>query len=446
MSTPRSRHSARQGPSNNLRTQFLTHALRSVVLPITLSGGIAFFLLTYLLDRIETNVARYSDAYVSDIARAELMTQASNAARQIDSFLIDRITEIQVWASTRVLADAALAAHTRHVAEGLTTTPTMEIKSRFRVAKSLDIAPEADEYLRRQIASSPYFIKLLVSDRNGFNVALTDPTSHFVHSEERWWQEAWNQGMALGDVEHDDSSGLWSIDISVRIDEHGTNDPIGVMLAVLAIEPIHSIADWTAQASRGGRVQITTGGGVLIAETASDHALQRIMNPDINLVEQGEPLVRAAFSSRRTGYAVDQDWLMGYARIGGPDSGSARTGALTDIDWIVILQKAVALVHKPANALRAIDMALHDWRRILGMTISAAVVLSALFAIALSSRAARRYASSLQSVREMAENAEQGRKVSPTVVVHPKEIAQLSDAVYRLSRVFNVVVNRRAEP
>ena len=445
MNAPQRRQSARPGPSNNLRTQLFAHALLSVVLPITISGALVFFILSHLIDNIETKFARSRDAYTSDIARTELMAQARNAALQIDSFFASRISEAKGWASSRVVTDAALAAHIRHVAEGLTRTAIKDVENRFRTQKSLNTSPEADEYLRRQVASSPYFTEVFMSDRNGFNVALTDSTSEFVHSDEIWWQDTWKRGMTFGNLEYGDVSGLWSIDIAVRIDEPATNDPIGVMSAILAIESIQEIADWTAKTTRGGHVNVATSGGLLIAETSSGHAPERIMNADIDLLDEGDPSIRPAFLSTQPGYTVGQDWLTGYARTGTSAVGDSSTGRFANLDWLVILRKPVALVHKPNNALRAIDGALNDWRRILALTIAAAILLSALFAIALSSGAARRYTNSLRAIRELAEHTAQGKNVDPAVIDHPEEIARLNDAVHRLCRVFKVVINRSAK-
>ena len=445
MNTPQRRRSARPGPSNNLHTQLFSHALTSVVLPLTLTGSLAFFVLSHLLDGVETDMARSRDAYTHDVARTQLMAQAGTAAREVDVFLGDRIAEVMTWASNRMVADAVLAAHARHVAQGLPDTPIGELESRFRDGRRLNVSPEAEAYLRRQIASSAYFTEMLLCDRNGFMVAFTHPTNGFVQSDEIWWQEAWERGMAFGDVEFNDSSGLWSMDVALRIDEPATEDPIGVVKAVLAVEPIHRIADITARTTRGAHVRIATSGGALVAETASDHAPERIMNPEFNVRERGKASVRDAFASQRTGYAVDEHWLTGYSRTGGSEAREPTSARFVDIAWIVLLQMPTALVHKPNNALRAIDRALHDWRRTLAITIVTVLGLSALCAVAFASGTARRYAASLGAIRKMAEQAAQGKDVSATVIAHPAELAQLRDAVFRLSRVFKAVSDRTTQ-
>ena len=73
------------------------------------------------------------------------------------------------------------------------------------------------------------------------------------------------------------------------------------MKTVLAIEPVQKIADRAARDVPGGRVQVATGGGALIADTGSGHARERIMNEDANLREEGGPSVRASFAGERAG-------------------------------------------------------------------------------------------------------------------------------------------------
>ena len=442
MNAPQRTRGARPGPSNNLPTQLVSLALLSVALPVMVTGVLTFFFLTYHLDVIETNFVRSREAITNDIARTDLMAKASNTALQIDTFLLERIMEASAWASAGVVIDAALAAHGRHVAEGLTTAPADAVENRFRVRKSLDVSPEANAYLRNQVAVSPYFAEIFFTDRNGFNVALTNPTSDFVQSDEAWWQNAWNQGISVGKVEYDESAGVWSIDISVRIDEPGTKVSIGVMKAVLAIEPVQRIADGIAQITPGGRVQVATGGGALIAETSSGHARERIMNPEINLYEGGEPSVRAAFGSEHEGFVVDQDWLTSYARSGGHDTYASIDGRFSGFDWVIILQKPMVGIYESLSALRAIDDALRDWRQALAVAIGAMVLLSAIFAVALALGAARRYAASLQAIRELAENTAKGKNVVPPVIEHPEEIARVNDAVRHLGQVFTKVLKR----
>ena len=435
MNTPQRR-------GRSLRTQFVSHALLSIGLPVVLSGAIAFFFLTYHLEIIETSFTRSREALTHDIAGTDLRAQAENAARQLDTFLIERMVEAKAWASAPLVVEAAIAAHVRHAAEGLTEASIDAVEGRFRIEKSLGSAPHADTYLRQQIAASPYFAEVFFTDRNGYNVALTNPTSDFVQSDEDWWQNAWSHGLSVGEIEYDDSAGVWSVDISLRIVDPDTEQPVGVMKTVLAIEPVQRVADRTVQTIPGGRVQVTTGRGILIAETSSGHARERIMNPEINIQQQGEPSVRAAFGAERVGFATDETWLAGFARTGGRDTYAGVAERFTGFDWVVILERPVAGITGAISALAAIEDALRDWRRLLLLALGAMALVSVLLAVALAAGAARRLAGSMQAIREMAERSASGQVANAAAIERPVELARLNDAVNRLSQVLMSVLRR----
>ena len=214
--------------------------------------------------------------------------------------------------------------------------------------------------------------------------------------------------MSVDNIKYDESSKLWSIDISVRIDEPVDKKPVGVMKAVLSIETIQTFADRTAQTIPDGRVLIADGRGALIAETSSGHARERIMNPEVDLIRQSEPSVRAAFGSERAGSAVDRDWLTGYAHIGERATQTSAISRIEGLDWLVIVQQPIATIHAALPLLNAFENALRDWRRILVFAIGGAVLLIAAVAIGLALTVARRFTSALQAVCELAEYARPG--------------------------------------
>ena len=421
----------------SVRAQLISNALLGVALPAALAGGVALFLLTYHLDVIDADVDRSRRALTKEIARSELALRAGDTARQIDTFLISRILEAKVWAASPVVVDAARSAARRHRAEGLTNAAIEELESRFPTRKSLGLWTRADSRLRQQVAESPYFAEIFFTDRNGFNVAMTSQTSDFVQSDESWWKNAWAHGASVGEIEYDDSAGLWSVDIAIRIDSPDGDAPLGVMKTVLAIEAVQEIADRAARDVSVGRVIVATALGTLVAEPASGHDPRRIMNRDIDLRERGGPSTRASFDGERTGFAVGRNWLTGYARTGGREVYARTVGGFSGLDWIVIVQKPATAMHEPIAALRTIEDALRDWRLILAVAFVAMIVLCTGMAIALSAVTARRYASALGAVCEMADGAARGAPASTPVIEEPEEIVRVSDAVRRLSGLCN---------
>ena len=428
MSTPQ--YSARPGPQNNLQTQMLSRAFIGIVIPVALLGSIAFWVLSILLDGAEADFARSRGAIMDSVAGRELLGRARSTAWQVDSFFVRHITEAMSWAAAPVIVGAARAAHERHVAEGFTEADVRVIEDRFRDAKSLGTAPATETYLRRAVSASPYFTEIFFTDRNGFNVALTNSAGDFIQSDEDWWKDAWSQGIAIGEFERDDSAGTWSVPISVRLADPATQEPVGVMRAVLAIEPIQKIADRTAEAIPGGLVWIVTKDGVLIAEAASGQDRGGTANRDVISTEQ------EAVSLVAEGFAVHEDWLIGHARTGRPDTYAPIAARFSGFDWVVVVQQPVATVYRRIPALDVIDDTLRNWQGMLAIgTVSLVLCwIATTFAFAVGT--ARRYSDAIKTARELAESAEQGKTVSVAEIEHPREIAQLYDAVKELSRVY----------
>ncbi len=417
----------------SLRAQLVSNAVLGIAVPAALAGGVALFLLTDHLAVIDAGLDRSRQALTREIARSELAVRASDTARQIDTFLISRILEAKLWASSPIVIDAARSAARKHRAEGLTNAAIADVERRFPTRKTLGLWPRADSHLRQQVAESPYFAEIFFTDRNGFNVAMTNRTSDFVQSDESWWKSAWAHGASVGELRYDESAGVWSVDISLRIDSSDGQTPLGVMKMVLAIEAVQKIADLAAGDVSAGRVVVASGLGALIAETASGHDPQRIMSRDIDLREQGEPSTRAGFDGDRTGFAVGENWLTGYSRTGGHEVYARTVGGFSGLEWIVIVQKPVAAIHEPIAALRSIEDALRDWRLILAVAFGATIVLCTGMAIVLSVASARRYASALAAISEMADRAARGAPASWPVIEDPEEIVRVNDAVRRLS-------------
>ncbi len=187
-------------------------------------------------------------------------------------------------------------------------------------------------------------------------MALTNPTSDFVQSDEEWWQRAWSSGLSVGEIEFDESAGVLGLDLSVRIQDPGTGASIGVLKAVVSIRFVQAFADRLAfrlsapgqllhaqlaaarthgdsrpadPAETGFHLLVGSADGQLIAETRSRHARGRIMQPEINLLS-GESLGRfnqayggersGAFIANRDGQADQAEksgHLVAFARSGG---------------------------------------------------------------------------------------------------------------------------------
>ncbi len=88
------------------------------------------------------------------------------------------------------------------------------------------------------------FGELFITNKYGVNIGQTIRTSDYYQADEEWWQNSRQDGLYIGNVDFDDSSNIYSIDISIRIeDENG--DFIGIFKAVWNIEEINRLLGYS---------------------------------------------------------------------------------------------------------------------------------------------------------------------------------------------------------
>ena len=104
----------------------------------------------------------------------------------------------------------------------------------------------------------------------GANASQTGKTSDYRQDDESWWQVAVQEGIFVGDVDFDESAGIFAIEICLRID----NDQggfIGVMKAVMNIREVFEIVDSHAtSAEEDVAFALLTNDGRLIREGNGD--------------------------------------------------------------------------------------------------------------------------------------------------------------------------------
>jgi len=82
--------------------------------------------------------------------------------------------------------------------------------------------------------------EVFITNRYGANVAQTGKTTDYRQDDEEWWQRARADRVYVADVQYDESAGVYSVDICVRVDDDN-GDFIGVIKAVFDIEGIFTI-------------------------------------------------------------------------------------------------------------------------------------------------------------------------------------------------------------
>ena len=349
---------------------------------------------------------------------------AREGAIEIERKIGAQIRAAETRARHPRLRRAALERGESNERAGLTELTTEDIERAAQTHESLHAHDEATAVLKGWVEGDEAVAEIFFTDRHGFNVAASGRTSDFVQSDEAWWQAAWGHGIEVGDAGYDESAGVWSIDMSVRMEHEAQGRPVGVMKNVIDLAWLQETADEMARSSNGGRAYIAQASGMLIAETSSAHAEGRVGNPKVSIAQE-EPSTEHAFGGERSGVGEERgDWITGFA----------RTRSESGVDWVVIVQQrrnagqgaAGQLSRIAAYGARAEGTALAC---VLG---SAAMVL---LGACVGARAkGRRMGEDLRHMTEIARANAKGEWADKPEVGRTREIQELNGAMGELSQ------------
>ena len=406
----------------------------------------------------------------------KLTEAASGLAETIDRFLRDRIVEVQTWATSPVIVAAVGKARAAHAKQGLDNLTIQQVERKFRIRKSLGLAPAARAYLGEQVRMSPHYAEVFFTDELGFNVALTNPTTDFVQSDEEWWQRAWSSGFSVGEIEFDASANVWAVDLSVRI--HVNGNPIGVMKAVLSVRFAQLFADRVARRLSGpgqllhtqlyrstldgvaptSHFLVVNRQGLLIAETRSAHARGRIMQPDINLLtEDSLRHLNLSYDGERSGsfIAAREDFqnpqngspspssLVAFARLAGAGFYAPVINNFSGFDWMIIAEAPNLSGHMVLPELSETQWAdQQGWRRdvlwlgaaLVGSLLFSSIVLCLLFGIWV--------LTPVRALTNRVQRMEQGYIANRIALPATGEFAELAAALDRIRTMISRMADR----
>ena len=81
------------------------------------------------------------------------------------------------------------------------------------------------------------YAEIFVTNQYGANIAQSHKTTDYKQDDELWWQKAKQNGIFLSEGGYDESAGVYSSDIAIRILDNDGNF-IGVLKAVVNVESI----------------------------------------------------------------------------------------------------------------------------------------------------------------------------------------------------------------
>jgi len=428
--------------SKSLRGKITNRTLFIGIAPVLMIGIFSWFSLNQLTtsanEQLDSSRAELLDSIVGN----NLSTTSARIVNQLDTFMLERISDVVVWASAPITLQAAKSAAEAHEKTGLIDKEIDEIEALFKTRKSLNVSPAANRYLIQQIRRSSHFGEVFFTDKHGFNTALTNPTSDFVQRDENWWKTAWENGISVGEVEFDDSAAIWSVDISVRIDDPASGRSLGVMKAVLGVSLIQEVADKSARDINGGQVTVISSGGLLLAETGTKHAKNRIMVDSVNLRNSTDPSIQEVFSTRNKGYVLGSGQVLGYAKSAGPELYRTVVTRFPGFNWTVLVQQPTSIALAPIEGLSTVQASLQTSKRQVIVILS--VVVLAVFALAffIAGMLSKAITKPMLDLRELADSVSKGDTSRTISVNSDDEIQDVAQAFERMRTSVSIIMKR----
>jgi methyl-accepting chemotaxis protein len=279
----------------------------AVSVTISLSGSIA---------NLKDGVLSARQEMAAELGE-DLQSEARGVMDTINAYLNERTDDAIEWANAPIVRQAARNAAAQAEELGLTALSVDEIEAQMDETRALLDDATVTGYLTDAMAREPAFKEVFFTEQHGYNVAYSNRTSDFVQAGEGWWDTAWKEGISIGQIEYDDSAGVYSLDISVRIDD-ADGTPLGVLKAVLDVKALQEQSTAAAERVESGTVRLFTGLGDQIADTSSGHDRDLIMTEEGNLLHRDWQVARQVLEGGEAGgYLLGQQDLDGQSIVVG---------------------------------------------------------------------------------------------------------------------------------
>lgn len=176
----------------------------------------------------------------SRIAAAEDLQAKSILASEITLEFLEQAFEAPAnVASNPFILNALQAANQKVEADKLKGQPIEKLEEQFSETHLLQNDNVLNTTLKK-FAETGGLAELFLTEKNGFNVAYSNPTSDFVQSDEDWWKNGQELGRWIGDPEFDESSNSVNVEL-VRSVLGSQGELLGMIKAGLPLSSFSGI-------------------------------------------------------------------------------------------------------------------------------------------------------------------------------------------------------------
>lgn len=203
--------------STPLRIQLLQTILPAVLVPLGLAGLVTSGIISGRSQEQTEQLLQNEALLTSDLVN-ELLAEAEKVPA--------------IVAHNPLVITAAKNTATVAQTEGLPTIPIEQLEQTFATTKIVQPNATLNRYLQKTAEVSE-FVELFFTDKHGFNVAYSHPTSDFVQRDEQWWQDTKSGEGQLIEPTFDQSANTFGIELSQAITDPNSGEFLGVVKGVL---------------------------------------------------------------------------------------------------------------------------------------------------------------------------------------------------------------------
>ncbi|PNW47776.1 UNVERIFIED_CONTAM: hypothetical protein BEN50_01290 [Euhalothece sp. KZN 001] len=199
--------------NSSLRTRLLLTVLPTVLVPLVAAASAGWWL-------IHENI---ENRYRNRLREQSLLAEAATRDSIEDLFRVaENLKE------NPLVLNAIQEANQQVAAENLNQKSIEELEEQFAETKLLNPNVDLNKYLR-QIIKTDQIAEVIITEKNGLNVAYIESPSDFVQRDDSWWQQGWLQRQWLGDLQYDVSTEINLISLAQKINNPSNGNLLGVL-------------------------------------------------------------------------------------------------------------------------------------------------------------------------------------------------------------------------
>ena len=174
----------------SLRLRLLGSVLPAVLIPLAITSAIGY---------------RITQNRINNDVSTQLEKNAVLASSAVSAFIRDSFKIPELLTSNEQIIQAMREGTQELQNQGLSQQSIETLEKKFATTKLLKANATLNNQLKDVVKSSD-IIEIFYTERNGLNVAFSNPTSDFVQRDEGWWQSSKSEGQAIDEPEFDQSA------------------------------------------------------------------------------------------------------------------------------------------------------------------------------------------------------------------------------------------------